>query len=176
VDAVHILAFACATLDHSQLPQDAFIANHRGVNGGQDCPRHLLESLYRSIVAHALVAPVEKGEGAGLLFTAPVKQGWLRKRGGRHKGWARRYFILCDATLFYFESEGDVDPKGFFLLENLKAVAEKKQVTLSPKVGAFVRSAKFDKAGEMVIGNHKTLIMAADTEREAFEWSSLLSI
>lgn len=181
MDAVHIISFSCARLNlerssNGKVSEEAFVANHRGINGGQDCPRHLLLALYRSILTDAMVAPVEQGEGSGILFTAPVKQGWLRKQGGRHSSWARRYFILCDATLFYFENEGDVDPKGFFPLENLKAAQqEKKQVALAPKVGAYLRSAKFDRAGEMIIGNHKSLVLAAATERDASEWSSVLS-
>lgn len=184
VDVVHILSFSCVTLnlDVHRLrevrvkSEEAFIANHRGVDGGAD--RALLGELYRSIVAREIVAPVERAaEGSGVMFTDPVKMGWLRKQGGRAKSWTKRWFIYCDTTLFYFENEHDIDPKGlFFPVENMKAhMSIKRQVTVEPKAGDFLKSAKFDKAGEMVNGNHKTLILTAPSQREAGEWTALLN-
>ena len=198
VDAVHILSFSCVMLNadvhrseasptkssNSHMGRavksiDTFVAQHRGVNGGSDLPRTLIESLFQSLHAHELAVPVELAPGLsepGVLFTSPLKAGWMRKQGGRHKAWARRFFVLSARTLFYFEGEGEVDPRGFFPLENLFAQVTKKQVTLLPTGGLeMVRSAKFNRAGEMAIGNHKTLLLAAPSEAEAAEWAELLN-
>lgn len=165
------------TTVNKKTSEEAFIANHRGIDSGQDLSREFLQTLYRSISENEITTPLEQNNDSVVLFTNPDKHGWLKKQGGRHKGWAKRYFLLSDATLFYFENEGDIDPKGFFPLENLTCNIlpnNKKQVILLPKVGDVVNSAKFDNNGEMVIGNHKTLILTATTENEASEWAAFL--
>mmetsp|Transcript_74120 Transcript_74120/g.149343 ORF Transcript_74120/g.149343 Transcript_74120/m.149343 type:complete len:388 (+) Transcript_74120:134-1297(+) len=187
VDVVHILSFSCVMLnlevhrlrDVRVKSEEAFLANHRGMDdGGAD--RKLLTDLYRSITSREFTSPVERAdEGSGVLFTDPVKIGWLRKQGGRAKSWTKRLFIYCDSTLFYFENEHDIDPKGlFFPVENMRAntsMVNKKQIIVEPKVGGFLKSAKFDKSGEMVNGNHKTLVLTAPSQREAGEWAALLN-
>jgi cytohesin len=199
-DTIHKISFSCIMLNmeyHHQTPPssssspssppgttvvkkkslEAFIANHRGIDGGADLPRTLLESLFSSITTTEITTPLEERSDVTVLFTNPDKQGWLRKQGGRHKGWAKRYFVLSDATLFYFENEGDVDPKGFFPLDNVKAFtgpSNKKQITLLPKTGEVMKSAKFDNNGEMLVGNHKTLILTAASEVEAAQWEDKL--
>jgi hypothetical protein len=182
--------------------EESFIANHRGIDNGSDLPRGLLEGLYRSIVSNPIVTPLneakdhadltasgENGEGSGngaetgvsggaILFTHPLRQGWLKKQGGsKSKSWARRWFVVCDATLFYFAAEGDIgQPKGCFPLGDLVATAEKKQIQLAPKSGKdYLKSAKFDRRGEMVVGNHRTLTLSAASEKEAVSWIEALN-
>ena len=46
----------------------------------------------------------------------------MRKQGGIHKGWSKRWFILSASTLFYFQNENDIDPRGFFPLENVEVM------------------------------------------------------
>ena len=205
-DAVHILSFSCVMLSkdtHSssssrnvdQPSEESFIANHRGIDNGADLPRELLEGLYRSIVANPIVTPLTEtaggtgsssragsgdvGSGGGaILFTNPLRQGWLKKQGGsKTKSWAKRWFIICDGTLFYFAAEGDIgQPKGCFPLADLVATAEKRQITLAPKVGKdFLKSAKFGRRGEMVVGNHKTLVLSAGSDKEAAAWVEVLN-
>ena len=38
-----------------------------------------------------------------LTFFNPIREGWLWKQGGRYKTWKRRWFILNDGCLYYFE-------------------------------------------------------------------------
>lgn len=68
-----------------------------------------------------------------------------------------------------------MDPKGFVPAEKVVAHADKKNITVTPKDGDHLRSAKFDKNGAMMIGNHKTLLLVAGTEAEALEWAKLIS-
>ena len=218
VDAVHILSFSCVMLNYdthhsasaaaatskmSVAPsssEESFIANHRGIDGGRDLPRPLLETLHRSIMAAPIETPLDEavvrnpppspsssgvlggrsgGDGGGaILFTNPLRQGWLRKQGGsKTKSWAKRWFVLCDGTLFYFAAEGDIgQPKGCFPLADLAAKANKKQITLAPKNGKdFLKSAKFDRRGQMVIGNHRTLVLGALTENDAVMWVEVIN-
>ena len=49
-----------------------------------------------------------------------VKEGWLWKQGGRYKSWKRRWFILNDNCLYYFEFTTDKEPRGIIPLENIQ--------------------------------------------------------
>jgi hypothetical protein len=184
-DTIHKIAFSCIMLniDKHELKQkikskEAFIANHRGIDGGSDLSTDLLSQLYISITENEITTPIESVSSGTVLFTNPTKSGWMRKQGGRHKGWAKRFFIFSDSTLFYFENEGDIDPKGFFPVENVKAyitTTNHKQITLVPKTGEVMKSAKFNSNGEMVVGNHKTLLLTAGSELEASDWVAILN-
>jgi cytohesin len=33
-----------------------------------------------------------------------IKEGWLWKQGGRVRNWKRRWFVITDGCLFYFET------------------------------------------------------------------------
>lgn len=52
-------------------------------------------------------------------FFNPDKEGWLWKQGGRYKSWKRRWFILNDNCLYYFEYTTDKEPRGIIPLENI---------------------------------------------------------
>lgn len=56
-------------------------------------------------------------------FFNPDKEGWLLKQGGRYKSWKRRWFILNDNCLYYFEYTTDKEPRGIIPLENIKVRA-----------------------------------------------------
>lgn len=45
--------------------------------------------------------------------------GYLWKQGGRYKSWKRRWFILNDNCLYYFEFTTDKEPRGIIPLENI---------------------------------------------------------
>lgn len=53
-------------------------------------------------------------------FFNPDKEGWLWKQGGRYKSWKRRWFILNDNCLYYFEFTTDKEPRGIIPLENIQ--------------------------------------------------------
>jgi len=46
------------------------------------------------------------------------KSGYFLKKGHRVKNWKRRFFVLKNEYLYYFETEKSLKPKGFILLRN----------------------------------------------------------
>lgn len=56
-------------------------------------------------------------------FFNPDREGWLMKQGGRYKSWKRRWFILNDNCLYYFEYTTDKEPRGIIPLENIEVGA-----------------------------------------------------
>jgi hypothetical protein len=50
-----------------------------------------------------------------------LKKGFLYKRGGGHKGLKKRYFVLENKSLSYYETDATHDPKGVIHLLNMKS-------------------------------------------------------
>lgn len=93
---------------------DKFIVMNRGINNGGDLPRELLVSLYESIKQEPFKIPEDDGNDLMHTFFNPDREGWLLKQGGRYKNWKRRWFILNDKCLYYFEYTTDKEPRGLY--------------------------------------------------------------
>lgn len=91
---------------------DKFVLMNRGINNGGDLPRELLVSLYESIKQEPFKIPEDDGNDLMHTFFNPDREGWLLKQGGRYKNWKRRWFILNDKCLYYFEYTTDKEPRG----------------------------------------------------------------
>jgi len=46
----------------------------------------------------------------------PQMKGWLLKQGGSVRSWKKRWVVLKDRCLYYYEEPADAKPKGMFLL------------------------------------------------------------
>merc|ERR1712048_1452163 len=131
---------------------EQFITMNRGINDGENLPRELLVSLYESIKTEPFKIPEDDGNDLMHTFFNPDKEGWLWKQGGRYKSWKRRWFILNDNCLYYFEFTTDKEPRGIIPLENIQI----REVT--------------DSEGKVVEGKHTVYRMSASTEEEKDEW------
>ena len=121
------------------------MSNIRGINDGENLPRELLVSLFDSIKTEPFKIPEDDGNDLMHTFFNPDKEGWLWKQGGRcffvnflvceswaifteyrfprYKSWKRRWFILNDNCLYYFEFTTDKEPRGIIPLENISVSA-----------------------------------------------------
>ncbi|KTF85272.1 hypothetical protein cypCar_00035970 [Cyprinus carpio] len=137
-DTCYILSFAIIMLNtslHNPNVKDKptverFISMNRGINDGGDLPEELLRNLYESIKNEPFKIPEDDGNDLTHTFFNPDREGWLLKLGGRVKTWKRRWFILTDNCLYYFEYTTDKEPRGIIPLENLsiREVEDKKPV------------------------------------------------
>lgn len=188
-DTCYVLSFAIIMLNTSlhnpsvkEKPTvEQFISMNRGINNGGDLPRELLESLYESIRTEPFKIPQDDGNDLMHTFFNPDKEGWLWKQGGRYKSWKRRWFILNDNCLYYFEYTTDKEPRGIIPLENI-AVREvqdrSKQFCfeLHASGGAeIIKACKTDSEGKVVEGKHTVYRMSAASEEEQQEWIKCLN-
>uniref|UniRef100_A0A3B3SSW0 Cytohesin 1 n=1 Tax=Paramormyrops kingsleyae TaxID=1676925 RepID=A0A3B3SSW0_9TELE len=127
-DTCYVLSFAIIMLNtslHNPNVKDKpsverFVAMNRGINAGGDLPEDLLRNLYDSIRNEPFKIPEDDGNDLTHTFFNPDREGWLLKlAGGRVKTWKRRWFILTDNCLYYFEYTTDKEPRGIIPLENL---------------------------------------------------------
>ncbi|KAL2101387.1 hypothetical protein ACEWY4_003148 [Coilia grayii] len=182
-DTCYILSFAIIMLNtslHNPNVKDKpnlerFISMNRGINNGGDLPSELLTKLYESIHNEPFKIPEDDGNDLTHTFFNPDREGWLLKEGGRVKTWKRRWFILTDSCLYYFQYTADKEPKGIIPLENL-GVQEvddpHKQFCLelfSPQ-GKKIKACKTETDGKVVMGKHQSYRISAATAEERDEW------
>lgn len=77
--------------------------------------------------------------------------------GGRYKSWKRRWFILNDNCLYYFEYTTDKEPRGIIPLENIlvrEATDRHKPYCLELYASGtdFIKACKTDSEGKVVEG------------------------
>lgn len=154
-DTCYVLSFAIIMLNtslHNPSVKDKpsveqFISMNRGINNGGDLPRELLESLYESIRTEPFKIPQDDGNDLMHTFFNPDKEGWLWKQGGRYKSWKRRWFILNDNCLYYFEYTTDKEPRGIIPLENILVSAQCSCHSLRTKCLCYVQDITSDMIG-----------------------------
>lgn len=188
-DTCYILSFSIIMLNTSlhnpnvkEKPDvERFISMNRGIHDGSDLPRELLESLYDSIKKEPFKIPEDDGNDLMHTFFNPDKEGWLWKQGGRYKNWKRRWFILSENCLYYFEFTTDKEPRGIIPLESLEVqeVDDPKRqhcFELHSATGSdFIKACKTDKDGRVVEGKHSVYKMSAATAEEKDDWIRCIS-
>ncbi|XP_076331845.1 cytohesin-1-like [Tachypleus tridentatus] len=182
-DTCYVLSFAVIMLNTSlhnpsvkEKPSvEHFIKMNRGINDGGDMPEELLVSLYENIKQEPFKIPEDDGNDLMYTFFNPKKEGWLWKQGGRYKSWKRRWFILNDNCLYYFEYTTDKEPRGIIPLENIELhVAQDRTKAncfdLFSTGDTVIKACKTDFEGKVVEGKHKVYRMSASTLEEMEDW------
>uniref|UniRef100_A0A671MMN9 Cytohesin-3 n=1 Tax=Sinocyclocheilus anshuiensis TaxID=1608454 RepID=A0A671MMN9_9TELE len=198
-DTCYVLSFAIIMLNtslHNPNVRDKpaverFISMNRGINDGGDLPEELLRNLYESIKSEPFKIPEDDGNDLTHTFFNPDREGWLLKlgqnqtltfclicfAGGRVKTWKRRWFILTDNCLYYFEYTTDKEPRGIIPLENLsiREVEEPRKPNCfelyNPNhKGQVIKACKTEADGRVVEGNHVVYRISAPTPEEKEEW------
>ncbi|XP_072125253.1 cytohesin-3 isoform X2 [Mobula birostris] len=184
-DTCYVLSFAIIMLNtslHNPNVRDKpaverFISMNRGINEGGDLPEELLRNLYDSIKNEPFKIPEDDGNDLTHTFFNPDREGWLLKLGGRVKTWKRRWFILTDNCLYYFEYTTDKEPRGIIPLENLsiREVEDPRKPNcfelFNPShKGQVIKACKTEADGRVVEGNHVVYRISAPTPEEKEEW------
>nr|XP_045245828.1 cytohesin-3 [Macaca fascicularis] len=184
-DTCYVLSFAIIMLNtslHNHNVRDKptaerFIAMNRGINEGGDLPEELLRNLYESIKNEPFKIPEDDGNDLTHTFFNPDREGWLLKLGGRVKTWKRRWFILTDNCLYYFEYTTDKEPRGIIPLENLsiREVEDPRKPNCfelyNPShKGQVIKACKTEADGRVVEGNHVVYRISAPSPEEKEEW------
>jgi cytohesin len=136
----------------------------------------MLKECFISIKKEPFKIPVDDGNEFMLTFFNPIREGWLWKQGGRYKTWKRRWFILNDGCLYYFELTADKEPRGIIPLENVNV----REVDDKTKQFCFeiysttndkIKACKHDSEGKVIeVGNHTVYRMSALTGEDKNEW------
>lgn len=184
-DTCYVLCFSIIMLNtmlHNPAVKDKptlefWIKQNRGINAGQDLPVELLSTLYQAIKQEPFKMPEDDGNDLMHTFFNPDREGWLWKQGGRYKSWKRRWFILNDKCLYYFEYTTDKEPRGIIPLENVsvREVPDKSKphcFELYSALGSHevIKACKTDAEGRVNEGKHTTYRMYSATAEERDAW------
>uniref|UniRef100_A0A2I3SWV7 Cytohesin-2 n=1 Tax=Pan troglodytes TaxID=9598 RepID=A0A2I3SWV7_PANTR len=186
-DTCYVLSFAVIMLNtslHNPNVRDKpglerFVAMNRGINEGGDLPEELLRNLYDSIRNEPFKIPEDDGNDLTHTFFNPDREGWLLKLGGHLWAWTwkRRWFILTDNCLYYFEYTTDKEPRGIIPLENLsiREVDDPRkpncfELYIPNNKGQLIKACKTEADGRVVEGNHMVYRISAPTQEEKDEW------
>ncbi|MXQ94069.1 hypothetical protein E5288_WYG008500 [Bos mutus] len=123
-DTCYVLSFAIIMLNtslHNHNVRDKptaerFVTMNRGINEGGDLPEELLRRKCKTQLSPSGIS--EKHSSSCRACSAQT-HGVPLLLGGRVKTWKRRWFILTDNCLYYFEYTTDKEPRGIIPLENL---------------------------------------------------------
>uniref|UniRef100_G1KS00 Cytohesin 4 n=1 Tax=Anolis carolinensis TaxID=28377 RepID=G1KS00_ANOCA len=184
-DTCYILSFSIIMLNTSlhnpnvkeKPPFERFMSMNRGINNGEDLREDLLKSLFDSIKNEPFSIPEDDGNDLTHTFFNPSREGWLLKLGGRVKTWKRRWFILTDNCLYYFEYTTDKEPLGIIPLENLsiRKVDDPKKPNCFELFnanckGQKIKACKTDGDGKVVQGKHQSYKISAALPEERDQW------
>ncbi|MGH0189769.1 UNVERIFIED_CONTAM: hypothetical protein FKN15_038323 [Acipenser sinensis] len=170
-DTCYVLSFAIIMLNtslHNPNVRDKpgverFISMNRGINEGGDLPEELLRhAVFHSVVV--MLSDHSEFDSCGVVW-------------GRVKTWKRRWFILTDNCLYYFEYTTDKEPRGIIPLENLsiREVEDPRkpncfELYIPNNRGQLIKACKTEADGRVVEGNHNVYRISAPTQEEKDEW------
>ena len=121
-DTVYILSFAIIMLNTAlhnknvkiKITVEQFITQNKGIDSGKDIREDMLEAIYKNIKEQPFKIPDENYDDLMFTFFSPDREGWLVKQGGTWKSWKRRWFVLSDRCLYYFQHTAETVPKGLY--------------------------------------------------------------
>jgi len=183
-DTCYLLSFSIIMLNTAlhnpnvkkKITSEQFVAQNRGINSGKDLPRDILELIFKNIKEEPFKIPDETYDDLMYTFFSPEKEGWLLKQGGSWKNWKRRWFLLSDRCLYYFQHTAENVPKGIIPLENVKVrCMEDKDgkrflFEVYSETNATVKGCKTDSHGTVVQGKHKSYRMSANSDEDRESW------
>jgi len=183
-DTCFILSFSIIMLNTAlhnpnvkmKITSEQFIKQNKGINSGRDLPSDMLEAIFRNIKEEPFKIPDENYDDLMYTFFSPEREGWLMKQGGSWKSWKRRWFVLNDRCLYYFQHTAENVPKGIIPLENIRVRAvedrDGKQFVFEiySEMAEIIKGCKTDSNGTVVQGNHKYYRLSATNEEDRDEW------
>jgi len=183
-DTCFILSFSIIMLNTAlhnpnakmKISAEQFIKQNKGINSGKDLAPDMLEAIFRSIKEEPFKIPDETYDDLMYTFFSPEREGWLLKQGGSWKTWKRRWFVLNDRCLYYFQHTAENVPKGIIPLENIRVrpVEDRdgKQFVFEiySEMAEIIKGCKTDSNGTVVQGNHKYYRLSATNEEDRNEW------
>ncbi|GMR41146.1 hypothetical protein PMAYCL1PPCAC_11341 [Pristionchus mayeri] len=190
-DTAHVLSYSCImlnTLLHNPAVKDKptlerFIAMNKESVQQNGVSVETIAQIYDSIAKQPFKLPDEESSRSHEPFIDSTREGWLYKQSSNQAFvvgplmWKRRWFILSEGCLYYFDSSVDRAPKGIIPLKNVgvrrvEAPARPHMLeiyALSPE--DKIKACKTDQLGGRVSeGRHSNYRMCAASQDDLIGW------
>ncbi|CAJ0596936.1 unnamed protein product [Cylicocyclus nassatus] len=111
----------------------------------------------------------------------PDREGWLYKQSSSQfisgpLSWKRRWFVLSDSCLYYFEQTGDKEPRGIIPLQNVgvRRVENASRPFMfeifSLNEDGRIKACKTEQTGKLVEGRHSVYRICASNSDDMNSW------
>ncbi|KAI1712740.1 sec7 domain-containing protein [Ditylenchus destructor] len=150
----------------------------QNLTNSMNVSKEMISNIYNSIRSEAFKFPDEAEVDVAMFFQSE-KQGFLSKQGAKYKAWNRRWFVLSNKCLYYFELPTDKEPRGIIPLENVRvrSVDDKTKpytFEIYSKTANVIKACKADSEGKLTEGCHTAYRMAASSHDDMLSWISAI--
>jgi hypothetical protein len=171
-DTCFVLAFATIMLNtdahnsaiKNKMTRDEFVVNTMRLS--KEIRAEFCVELYNNITGNEIKMDVDA-------FGDQEKSGFLAKR--QLAGWKRKWFVLSNNNLYYFNDKDDKNPRFILPLEALQVrkasqLGQKWCFEIFDANARLLKCCKLSSDGVLIEAKQKTLILAAETEAQRDEW------
>ncbi|GMT18289.1 hypothetical protein PFISCL1PPCAC_9586 [Pristionchus fissidentatus] len=196
-DTAHVLSYSCImlnTLLHNPAVKDKptlerFLSMNKESIQNNGVSVQTIENIYDSIAKQPFKLPDEESMRTHEPFIDSQREGWLYKQSSSQAFvvgplmWKRRWFVLSEGCLYYFDSSVDRTPKGIIPLKNVgvrrvEAPARPHMLeiyALSPE--DKIKACKTDQVGGRVTeGRHSNYRMCAASQDDLIGWIEAIHV
>uniref|UniRef100_A0A914GSC5 Cytohesin-1 n=1 Tax=Globodera rostochiensis TaxID=31243 RepID=A0A914GSC5_GLORO len=188
-DTCYTLCYAIIMLNTSlhnpSVKERMTLDNFSLITDSMNVSRALITDIYNSIRSEAFKFPDDdlRDHCSAALFQQAEKQGWLQKQGNRYKTWNRRWFVLANRCLYYFEFPSSREPKGIIPLESIRVRVLGQEIETGRRSHAFelyspntdlIKACKQNGEGRLLEGQHSTYRISAPSREEMHAWISAI--
>nr|CDJ90413.1 SEC7 and Pleckstrin homology and Ankyrin domain containing protein [Haemonchus contortus] len=140
-----------------------------------------LAQIYDSIRSREFQIPCDDAARLDNVFLHPDREGWLCKQSSSQfisgpLSWKRRWFVLSDSCLYYFDQTTDKEPRGIIPLQNVGV----RRVESASRPFMFeifslsedgrIKACKTEQTGKMVEGRHTVYRICASSAEDLNAW------
>ncbi|EYB86762.1 hypothetical protein Y032_0273g972 [Ancylostoma ceylanicum] len=141
----------------------------------------ILAQIFDSIRAREFQIPCEDAARLDNIFLHPDREGWLYKQSSSQfisgpLSWKRRWFVLSDSCLYYFDQTGEKEPRGIIPLQNVGV----RRVESASRPFMFeifslsedgrIKACKTEQTGKLVEGRHSVYRICASGSDDLNAW------
>ncbi|KHJ86113.1 Sec7 domain protein, partial [Oesophagostomum dentatum] len=141
----------------------------------------LLAQIFDSIRTREFQIPCEDAARLDNIFLHPDREGWLYKQSSSQfisgpLSWKRRWFVLSDSCLYYFDQSGEKEPRGIIPLQNVgvRRVENASRPFMfeifSLSEDGRIKACKTEQTGKLVEGRHSVYRICASSSDDLNAW------
>ncbi|VDM79712.1 unnamed protein product [Strongylus vulgaris] len=141
----------------------------------------ILAQIFDSIRTREFKIPCDDAARLDNIFLHPDREGWLYKQSSSQfisgpLSWKRRWFVLSDSCLYYFDQTGDKEPRGIIPLQNVgvRRVENASRPFMfeifSLSEDGRIKACKTEQTGKLVEGRHSVYRICASSSEDMNAW------
>lgn len=117
------------------------------------------------------LSPGLRGESALSARPSTNRSGWLLKKGHAQRKWRKRYFVLRNDELFYYETDKSTEVKGKI---GLRGATVERMVTAKRLHSFAVHTDQASKSKDKGVGGGRTFWLEGLTKESTDQWIRIL--